>query len=94
MVQIDTIDHVIVLPEGVSATVAENGDVSINGPNGSLTRNFRSSRVSLIQNDGGLIVRVDIPRRKEKALAGTWNAHLNNMIRGVVDGFSYSLKAF
>lgn len=94
MVQIDRIDHVIELPEGVSVTVAENGDVSINGPNGSLSRNFRSSRVSLIQNDGGLIVRVDIPRRKEKALAGTWNAHLNNMIRGVVDGFSYSLKAF
>ena len=39
MVQIDRIDHVIVLPEGVSATVAENGDVSINGPNGSLTSN-------------------------------------------------------
>lgn len=94
MVQIDRIDHTIVIPEGVSLTIADNGDVRITGPKGSLSRNFRSSRVSLIENDGGVIVRVDIPRRKEKALAGTWNAHLNNMIRGVVDGFSYSLKAF
>ena len=94
MVQIDRIDHVIELPEGVSATVTDNGNVTITGPNGSLSRLFQSPRVNLIQDGGGLIVRVDIPRRKEKALAGTWNAHLNNMIKGVVDGFSYSLKAF
>ena len=94
MVQIDRIDHVIELPEGVSATVTDSGDVTITGPNGSLNRLFQSPRVNLIQDGGGLIVRVDIPRRKEKALAGTWNAHLNNMIKGVVDGFSYSLKAF
>lgn len=94
MVQIDRIDHVIELPEGVSATVTDSGDVTITGPNGSLSRLFQSSRIDLIQDGGGLIVRVDIPRRKEKALAGTWNAHLNNMIKGVVDGFSYSLKAF
>ncbi len=94
MVQIDRIDHVIEIPDGVSATLADNGDVSITGPKGSLNRNFRSSRVDLLEDGGGLIVRVDVPRRKEKALAGTWNAHLNNMITGVVDGFSYSLKAF
>ena len=81
MVQIDRIDHVIELPEGVSATVTDSGDVTITGPNGSLNRSFQSSRIDLIQDGGGLIVRVDIPRRKEKALAGTWNAHLNNMIK-------------
>jgi large subunit ribosomal protein L6 len=94
MVQIDRINHVIELPEGVSATIADDGDVCITGPNGSLSRNFRSPKVSLLRDGGGLLVRVDIPRRKEKALAGTWNAHLNNMIQGVVEGYSYSLKAF
>jgi large subunit ribosomal protein L6 len=94
MVQIDRINHVIELPEGVSATIADDGDVCITGPNGSLSRNFSSPKVCLLRDGGGLLVRVDIPRRKEKALAGTWNAHLNNMIRGVVEGYSYSLKAF
>ena len=36
---------------------------------------------------------VNLPRRKEKALAGTWAAHLNNMVRGVDSGFEYKLKA-
>lgn len=27
-------------------------------------------------------------------MAGTWKAHLNNMIKGVTDGFTYNLKAF
>ena len=27
-------------------------------------------------------------------MAGTWNAHLNNMVKGVTDGFTYNLKAF
>ena len=33
-----------------------------------------------------------MPRSKEKALAGTWNAHLNNMVKGVTEGFTYKLK--
>ena len=45
------------------------------------------------QEGGALLVRIDVPRRKEKALAGTWNAHLNNMVKGVTDGFTYTLKA-
>jgi large subunit ribosomal protein L6 len=35
----------------------------------------------------------NLPRRKEKALAGTWAAHLNNMVRGIDSGFEYKLKA-
>ena len=35
----------------------------------------------------------NLPRRKEKALAGTWAAHLNNMARGLNSGFEYKLKA-
>lgn len=27
-------------------------------------------------------------------MAGTWNAHLNNMVKGVTEGFTYHLKAF
>ena len=52
-----------------------------------------SARHDIFQEGGALIVRVDVPRRKERALAGTWNAHLNNMVKGVTDGFTYTLKA-
>ena len=60
---------------------------------GSLSRTFKSTSIQLLEDGGGLIVRVDMPRRKQRALAGTWNAHLNNMVKGVTDGFTYNLKA-
>ena len=59
-----------------------------------MNRQFNSTSVAIHQEGGALIVRADLPRRKTKALAGTWNAHLNNMVKGVTEGFTYNLKAF
>ena len=94
MVKIDRIEHIVTIPEGVTANYSEDGVVTISGPKGSLNRQFNSTSVSMHQEGGALIVRADLPRRKTKALAGTWNAHLNNMIKGVTEGFTYNLKAF
>ena len=92
MVKLDRIEHTVEIPEGVSASI--DGDkVTITGPKGSVSREFASARHDIFQEGGALIVRVDVPRRKERALAGTWNAHLNNMVKGVTDGFTYTLKA-
>tara|TARA_B100000767_G_scaffold267332_1_gene285930 strand:+ start:632 stop:1171 length:540 start_codon:yes stop_codon:yes gene_type:complete len=92
MVKLDRIEHRIVLSEGVSATM--DGDlVTITGPKGSLSREFASPRHNILDEGSSLLVRIDLPRRKERALAGTWNAHLKNMIKGVTDGFTYTLKA-
>ena len=92
MVKIDRVEHTVEIPEGVTASI--DGDmVTITGPKGSVSRDFVSARHDIFQEGGALIVRVDIPRRKEIALAGTWNAHLNNMVKGVTDGFTYTLKA-
>ena len=94
MVKLDRIEHSVTIPEGVTANISEDGVVTITGPKGSLNRSFQSDVVNLLEDGNGLIVRVDLPRRKQRALAGTWNAHLNNMVKGVTDGFTYNLKAF
>jgi large subunit ribosomal protein L6 len=94
MVKLDKIEHTVTIPEGVTATLSEDGVVTIAGPKGSLTRTFQSSYIDLFQDGAGLVVRVDLPRRKQRAMAGTWNAHLNNMVKGVSEGFTYNLKAF
>ncbi|RJU93199.1 MAG: 50S ribosomal protein L6 [Candidatus Poseidoniales archaeon] len=94
MVKLDRIEHSVTIPEGVTANVSEDGVVTITGPKGSLNRSFQSDVVNLLEDGNGLIVRVDLPRRKQRALAGTWNAHLHNMVKGVTDGFTYNLKAF
>ena len=92
MVSLDRIEHTVEIPEGVSASI-DGETVTITGPKGSVSRDFVSARHNILQEGGALLVRIDVPRRKEKALAGTWNAHLNNMVKGVTDGFTYTLKA-
>ena len=83
MVKLDRIEHIVTIPEGVSASISEDGVVEINGPKGNLSRQFSNSSVDLFQEGGALIVRAELPRRKIKAMAGTWNAHLSNMVKGV-----------
>lgn len=94
MVKLDRIEHSVTIPEGVTANISEDGVVTITGPKGSLNRTFQSKVINLLEDGNGIIVRVDLPRRKQRALAGTWNAHLNNMVKGVTDGFTINLKAF
>ena len=94
MVKLDRIEHIVTIPEGVTASISEDGVVTITGPKGSLNRTFQSKVINLLEDGNGIIVRVDLPRRKQRALAGTWNAHLNNMVKGVTDGFTINLKAF
>ena len=93
MVKIDRIEHTIELSDGVSASIVD-GMLTVKGPKGELSREFQSSRIDLLQDGAGLMVRADLPRRKDKALAGTWNAHICNMVKGVTTGFSYTLRCF
>ena len=92
MPKLDKISHSIKLPEGVSATI-DGHNVTVAKDGKSLTREFRHPRVEVRDSADGMEVFVNLPRRKEKALAGTWAAHLNNMVRGVDSGFEYKLKA-
>ena len=91
MAVIDRIQHSVPMPEGVQASTSDSGYVEINGPKGSLNRTFQHPRSRSSPAAMGCSSKLT-PRRKEKALAGTWAAHLRNMVTGVTDGFEYELK--
>tara|TARA_A100001037_G_C15119385_1_gene623036 strand:- start:1409 stop:1960 length:552 start_codon:yes stop_codon:yes gene_type:complete len=80
------------LPDGVTSTVSES-TVTLAKEGRSISRDFKHNRVSVIQLDTGLRVYCPLPRRSERAIAGTWAAHLRNMVKGVDQGFEYRLKA-
>ena len=61
MVKIDRIEHIVTIPEGVTATHSEDGVVTITGPKGSLNREFNSTLVTIFQEVGALIVRAELP---------------------------------
>ena len=92
MPKLDHISHSIALPEGVGASIA--GDViTVSKDDQSLSREFRHHKVEVRAVNGDLEVFVNLPRRSDKALAGTWAAHLRNMVLGIDEGFEYRLKA-
>ena len=92
MPKLDHISHSIALPEGASASI--DGDVITVSKDGqSLSREFRHHKVEVRAVNGDLEVVVNLPRRSDKAIAGTWAAHLRNMAYGIDEGFEYRLKA-
>jgi len=81
----------IKLPKGVS--VEMSGDViKFKGPKGEVKRNFSHPRLKIEKGKESIIVSVKLPNKKEKALFGTWCAHIRNMAKGVTDGFEYRMK--
>lgn len=85
------IKDVVKVPEGVSVTLA-NGVVTVKGKSGELKRSFQHPQLTLAKEGSDIVIHVPGPRKKTKALAGTWGAHLRNMVRGVQEPFEYKLK--
>lgn len=81
---------VVTLPEGVEIKQAGE-EVTVKGPKGSLTRKISSIITMTVD---GKEVKFDRPddNNKTRALHGTTRANVNNMVEGVVNGFSKTLK--
>jgi len=85
------IESTIAIPGGVS--VSQKGNIlSVKGTKGELSRNFAHPRVKVVIGEGKVTVSCDYPRIKEKAMVGTYLAHLRNMFRGVTQGYEYHMK--
>ncbi len=80
----------VVLPSGVTATFAE-GTVQVKGPKGSLSLTIHP-QVTLKVNPDSVIVEVAKPTdKKQRALWGLHRALIQNIVDGVVTGYSKEL---
>ncbi len=85
--------HSIPVPSGVTITVGPANKTVVKGPKGTLERPFRSLSVKVRMDGQTVIVEKEAPRRKEKAIAGTYASHIQNKIQGVTKGWTYTMKA-
>ncbi|MFA5772641.1 MAG: 50S ribosomal protein L6 [Thermoplasmata archaeon] len=81
----------IKIPEQVKLDMKDK-IVTVTGPKGTMKKEFKHPRVNLEKKDKSVIIISKLPKRKEKAVVGTWRAHLNNMFKGVTTGFEYRMK--
>ena len=79
------------VPEGVSVNL-EGKTIEVSGEKGRLVRDFSHAPVSILIEDGEVVVSAQWARRKVSALVGTICSHIGNMIKGVTQGFTYKLK--
>lgn len=85
------IKKIISIPEGVTVTL-ENNVLSASGPKGTNTRFVWYPGVNIEVNGSEVIVDSPSSRKKQKAMVGTLSSHINNMMKGAVDGFEYHMK--
>jgi len=91
MAQVSILREEIPIPDGITVTVDEA--VTVKGSKGTLTRNFNNKKTIIIKvEEDKVVVEANFPKKKEKAMLGTIRSHINNMIIGLTDGFTYKMK--
>jgi len=82
----------VAIPEKVKVAITKNV-VTVEGPKGKLTKAF-DSNVEISENDNHVIVKPLNDSRIANAMHGTARSIIQNMVDGVVNGYSKSLEIF
>lgn len=90
MAQAVIIREEIPIPEGVEVTIDQG--VKVKSSQGELSRKFNHPQIKISLEDGKVILETSFPKKKDKAILGTIKSHINNMIIGLTDGFTYRMK--
>src|SRR3990170_3903704 len=85
------LDERVRIPEGVQVRL-EGDEVVVAGKGHTLRRKLGHPRVRIAVQGGEVSVTSEYPTKREKALVGTYAAHVRNLILGVTQGFEYEMK--
>jgi large subunit ribosomal protein L6 len=83
----------LAIPDEVSAET-DHLDLTVEGPNGSVTRRLWYPDVDVSVDDGQVVVESDEDDAKTMATLGTFESHVRNMFHGVTDGWEYQMEVF
>ncbi len=81
----------IAIPAGVTVEVAENNQVTVKGPKGTLSRVLPSEMEIKVEGSEVTVTRPN-DLKKMKSLHGLTRTLVNNMVVGVTDGFTKQLE--
>lgn len=85
------VEEKIEIPDGIKVDI-HGEEVIVASKEERISRRLHHPRVSLALEGAEVVVRCDLPRRREKAIVGTFAAHIKNMVKGVTEGFEYHMK--
>ncbi|OYR80197.1 50S ribosomal protein L6 [Halorubrum sp. E3] len=83
----------IEIPDDVSAET-DHLELTVEGPNGSVTRRLWYPDVEVTVEDGAVVIASENDDAKTNATVGTFESHVANMIHGVTDGWEYTMEVY
>jgi large subunit ribosomal protein L6 len=83
--------EVIEIPPDVEVRLSPS-KVFVKGPRGEIERDLSHATVDIRRGDNELIIEAHWPDKRMAALVGTVKSHIENMMTGVLKGFTYKLK--
>jgi len=66
--------------------------VEVSADGTTVSKEFDYPAVDVSMDDGSVVVSTESTKRNDEAVVGTFRAHIQNMIEGVQDGYTYRLK--
>ncbi len=91
MARLGVAEERVRVPDGVRLEL-HGDEVVVSAKGTTLRRTLKHPRVSMALEERELRIRSELPSRREKAVVGTFAAHVRNMIEGVTKGFTYKMK--
>lgn len=90
MAQAAILREEIPIPDGIDVTLDDQ--VTLKGSKGELSRKFKYPSIKIINEDKKIVLETHFPKKRDKAMLGTIRSHINNMVIGLTDGFTYKMK--
>ncbi|MXV62190.1 50S ribosomal protein L6 [Natronorubrum sp. JWXQ-INN-674] len=81
------------IPENVTVEI-DHLDVTVDGPEGSVSRRLWYPDVSVETEDDSVVIESDAEDAKTNATVGTFESHIQNAFHGVTTGWEYKMEVF
>jgi len=81
----------IELVDGVEASI-DKYTLTVKGPKGEVVKELASKKVSVEVVDKKIVLTSVSSSKRDKKMINTFTAHINNMVIGAKDGYTYKLK--
>ncbi len=81
------------IPEDVDASL-DHLDLTVEGPEGSVTRRLWYPDIDVTVEDGSVVVESTEDDAKTLSTVGTFESHIENMFHGVTEGWAYEMEVF
>jgi len=67
-------------------------DLTVTGPNGSVTKQLWYPNVSVAVEDDTVVIESEETDQRTRSTMGTFESHVENMFHGVTEGWSYEMQ--